>query len=79
MIAKMLRDQFPDVEVVRGDDPDVDVVAVVCGCPVGCASHAHLQGKLGKIVIRQEADYEELRRLLLSFSAMEEEADGLEG
>lgn len=79
VIERKLREEFPEVEVVRGDDPEVDVVAVVCGCFVAGASHAQLQGKLGKIVMRQAADFDELRRLLSLCSAMEDKADGLEG
>ena len=76
-ILRRLRADFPDVDVVRTDDLDVDVVAVVCGCPVACASHAELKGRLGKVVLTQEADYERLGRLL-SVSRAREEAYGLE-
>jgi 4-hydroxybutyrate CoA-transferase len=63
-VVRRLREECPEVEVVRAGDVDVDVVAVVCGCPVACAAHAQLQGRLGKVVLTQDADYEKLRRLL---------------
>jgi hypothetical protein len=35
-------------------------VAVICGCPSSCASHDHLQGLAGKLVIASEQEYEKL-------------------
>jgi hypothetical protein len=77
-IVRRLQDDFPQAEVVRAGDAEVDAVAVVCGCPVACACHADLQGAMGKVIVTQESDYEALRRLLSSLKAMEEKADGLE-
>jgi 4-hydroxybutyrate CoA-transferase len=77
LVVRRLREDFPDVDVVRADSLDVDVVAVVCGCPVACASHAELKGRLGKVVLTQEADFERLGRLL-SVSRAREEGHGLD-
>lgn len=65
-IARRLRQDFPEVDLVRADAPDVDIVAVVCGCPVACASHEELNAKSGKIVMTRLDDYPLLSRMLLS-------------
>jgi 4-hydroxybutyrate CoA-transferase len=66
IVATRLRDDFPAVELVRAEGAVVDIVAVICGCPVACASHDHLCGKLEKIVITRAEDYEALCRLVSS-------------
>jgi 4-hydroxybutyrate CoA-transferase len=78
ILARLRRD-LPDIEIVLAGEVEVDLVAVICGCPVACASHGDLQGRFGKMVITQEADYETLHRLISTHSAMEDEKDGLEG
>lgn len=65
-IAKRLRQDFPDLDLVRADAPDVDIVAVVCGCPVACASHEELHANLAKIVLTRLEDYAVLSAMLLS-------------
>jgi hypothetical protein len=39
------------------DSAEADLVLVVCGCPVSCAAHADLRGRLGKLVLTSEGDY----------------------
>jgi len=65
-IARRLRHDFPKVEIVRADSEEADIVAVICGCAVACASHEELQGKLEKIVMTRAEDYAFLCRLLSS-------------
>ena len=41
-----------DLEIVESPpDGNYDLVLVVCGCPVRCASHRGLSGQHGKLVI----------------------------
>lgn len=65
-IVDRLRRDFPELEIVRAGVEQVDLVAVVCGCPVACATHEELQARLGKIVMTRPEDYEVLCRLLSS-------------
>ncbi len=65
-LIKRLRDEVPDVGVVRPGGEEVDVVAVMCGCAVACAEHSHLHGQLGKVILTKAADYDSLRRLVTS-------------
>ena len=62
-IVSRLRDEFPDLDLLPArEDQEADLVVVICGCGVRCAEHARLKGKLGKIVLSRESDYETLRR-----------------
>ncbi len=56
-IARRLQHDFPEVDLVRAGDEEADIVAVVCGCPVACASHEKLNGKLAKMVMTRAEDY----------------------
>jgi hypothetical protein len=78
VIVRRLLEDFPEVDLVRVGEAEADVVAVVCGCHVACASHACLHGKLGKVVMTQAADYEMLQHLLSPSSITEDNAYGLE-
>ena len=62
-IAAKLRADFPEAEIAEtaGDGPD-HFVAVICGCPVACASHGDLRGCAGKAVLTSEAEYGKLVR-----------------
>ncbi len=63
-----LRREFPGVAVVnaegRDGDGKADLVLVVCGCNSVCASHAHLDGKHGKVVVACEGDFENVRQAI---------------
>ncbi|MDR1660098.1 MAG: hypothetical protein LBR94_07140 [Desulfovibrio sp.] len=60
-IAAKLRADFPEADIAEtaGDGPD-HFVAVVCGCPVACASHGDLSGLSGKAILTSEEDYGKL-------------------
>lgn len=65
-IARRLQHDFPEVDLVRANGEEADIVTVICGCAVACASHEELRGKLEKIVMTRAEDYEVLCRLLSS-------------
>jgi hypothetical protein len=57
----MLRADFPQADIAETakDGPD-HFVAVICGCPVACASHDDLRGLAGKTILTSEKDYGKL-------------------
>ncbi len=60
-VTDKLRAAFPHTVFVETDDEaPVDFVAVECGCPSECASHEDLHGRLGKMLIADEGEYERL-------------------
>jgi|GEM_PF-487233 len=58
-LIRRLREDFPGVSLggADGAGPEPDLVAVVCGCPSRCASHQHLVGRFGKVVLCAPEDY----------------------
>ena len=63
-IAARIMEDYPDARLQRPGEGESDYVAVICGCPAACADHGALFGRLGKVILTQESDYEKLRQLL---------------
>ena len=66
-----LRREFPGVTVINAESRDgvePDLVLVICGCTSVCASHMHLDGKRGKIIMSSEGDFAVVRRMLHELS-----------
>ena len=60
-LVRKVKEDFPAVDLVYGASSQAsDFVLVVCGCPVGCASHEELRGALGKWVISSLEEYPSL-------------------
>lgn len=62
-LARRLRLDFPQARLFGQGEGLFDVVAVICGCAARCAGHEELQGRCGKAVLADSADYEKLRAL----------------
>ncbi len=67
-MVERIRSEFPDISVVsaegRNGEGNADLVLVVCGCNSVCASHAHLDGKHGKVITASEGDFDNVRRAI---------------
>lgn len=62
LAARLGRD-LPGARLLNEGAGEFDVVAVLCGCPAGCAGHEELRGRLGKMVLTDERDYAALLKL----------------
>ena len=59
-LVRRMREDFPGASVVYDETPsgeEIDVVLVVCGCPVRCASHGELRGLSGKWIVSSPDEY----------------------
>jgi hypothetical protein len=54
-VTREIARRLPDVSIVY-DGETADFVAVLCGCASACLPHAHLRGRLGKLVMTAMAD-----------------------
>jgi hypothetical protein len=52
----------------QGNAASADFVLVVCGCPARCASHADLEGRLGKAVVWRAEEWDEVAETLSELS-----------
>jgi len=55
-----LQGDLPECEFSKWDAPNPDLVLVVYGCPVRCASHEHITGRRGKFFATAAEDRESL-------------------
>ena len=55
-----LQEEFPECGFYDAEEPNPDFVIVVCGCPVPCVSHVHINGRFGKFVVTSLDDREPL-------------------
>jgi 4-hydroxybutyrate CoA-transferase len=66
-LIRLIRDDFPEVNIVYETPAEADFVLVVCGCSVRCASHGELGGLFGKRIISSADEYpllyKELRKV----------------
>lgn len=68
-VTEHLRKEFPESEwIERYEDAPFDFVVVLCGCTAACANHADLHGIKGKIVVKSEAESQEIGEILRSLS-----------
>jgi len=69
-IVRSLQKSFPmhDFKYAAYHGGEIDLLLVVCGCRVGCASYDGFAPRLGKFVLTAESDYEPLCRLIRQLS-----------
>ncbi|MDR3162090.1 MAG: hypothetical protein LBU28_10835 [Spirochaetaceae bacterium] len=65
-LVEQLRQEFPDVEFLYASSglTEADIVLVVCGCPVRCASQDTLRGRLHTLMIDSPREYTRVGTLL---------------
>ena len=52
--------RFPELVVVSSDTVEPWLVLVVCGCHSRCASHEHMAGLVGKIVVYDDVEFDKV-------------------
>ena len=74
--ARRLKEAFGHGEVQAVNSDDVfDCVAVVCGCPVACASLRDINTRKGFVIVRKD-DMEATIKHLLTLQCDETESEG---
>lgn len=64
-IIDYLKNDFPSINIIlQSDNKTCDFVVVISGCIRSCVQHEHLQGKFGKIIIKDLKDYDILKSRL---------------
>ncbi|MCR1899624.1 hypothetical protein NSA47_11615 [Irregularibacter muris] len=65
-VIEQLNKKFSNINFVTNLDQDgvCDFVIVLSGCPSSCVNHKHLNGRFGKMIIRDLKDYEDLESKL---------------
>ena len=63
-IVARLREDFAQANIVRAGEAAADVVVIICGCHVACASHQEVEEGKSKLVLTRAEDYEKLRSLI---------------
>lgn len=69
-LVEQLRRRFPAISIVNAESQDgipPDLVLVICGCSSACASHDHLEGTHGKIIVACAGDFETVRQAIEDF------------
>ena len=61
-VVERLRRDFPNVLMTPAEDVGwtPDLVVVICGCPSACATHSHLKGVYGALLVTSEREVERI-------------------
>ena len=69
-VLKRLRCDFPDLEIRERPSGAVpDFALALSGCPVGCADQQAFNGRLGKMTMETQDDYDALASRLRELGA----------
>ncbi|GHV63403.1 hypothetical protein AGMMS49587_13310 [Spirochaetia bacterium] len=67
-LVKRIQDDFPSIQIEYGDSSTdgIDLLLLVCGCPVRCIAEEAAEGSFEKWIISSQAEYPLLFQRLLS-------------
>ncbi len=66
-IVDKLKCDFKDINIITQiDNEKCDFVVIIAGCTSACVNHDSIEGKYGKLIIKNIRDYLKLRETLVS-------------